>query len=118
MYFYRDLIATASPRLDPMLEKALFREIIIAAQSVIDDIELGIGARLLGVERPTKYDPQLDRRCRQALNKIINVPSSSKEGRTRNSLISYVTMFIYLRNNLLQPTQPIALRKSLVISIT
>lgn len=92
MYFYRGLITTAIPRLDPMVEKALFREIIIAAQSVIDDIELGIGARLLGIERPSKHDPKFDSRCRKELNKIIYVPSSSKEGMTRKS-------FNQLRNN-------------------
>ncbi len=92
MYFYKDLVNTANPALDPSLEKAIYREIFTQAYSVIEAIEIEIGAMLLGIQRPAKHDPTLDRRCVAELNKIINVPSSSKEGQMRKK-------FHDLRNN-------------------
>lgn len=92
MYFYKDLVTRATPELDPELERVIYREIFIQTYSVIEAVEIEIGAMLKGIQRPAKHDAELDGKCLAELNKIINIPPSSKEGKMRK-------MFKDLRNN-------------------
>lgn len=79
MYFYRDLIKSASPKLDEKIERSLFREMITQTYSVIEAVEIEIGSMLLGVTRPNKHDLILDQKCISATRKITNIPGGSNE---------------------------------------
>lgn len=72
MYFYCDLATKANPPLEPLLERAIYRDIIILSYSVIQAIEIELGSMILGTPRRGN-NPRYDQRCVKALHDVINI---------------------------------------------
>lgn len=77
MYFYCDLVTKANPPLEPLLERAIYRDIIILSYSVIQAIEIELGSMILGTPRHGN-NQAYDRRCYDALQDVIAVYGKEK----------------------------------------
>ena len=98
LFNYHDMINSNMFVNEPYLERAMFREIITQSYSVLEVIELEIGALLLHINRQTKSD---DEQCRKELDRRVkNI--GDKEKRKMDE-------FRQLRNNVhLSKSQSIA----------
>lgn len=82
LYLYKDIVSSSSPQLPLEIQKGLLRDIIIHSYSVIECIELEVGAKLKGERRNSgstrKESQQLDSEYLKAFKNHFSMSGDTK----------------------------------------